>query len=32
MFGFVAIFCAVCAEVIAGDTIANYGLYQRTSI
>jgi glucose/galactose transporter len=27
IFGFVAIFCAIGAEVIAGDTIANYGLY-----
>lgn len=26
--GFLAIFCAVGAEVLAGDTIGNYGLYQ----
>lgn len=26
--GFIAIFCAVGAEVLAGDTIGNYGLYQ----
>lgn len=27
LLGFVAIFCAVGLEVVAGDTIANYGLY-----
>jgi glucose/galactose transporter len=28
ILGFVAIFCSVAAEVIAGDTIGNYGLFQ----
>jgi len=32
MFGFIAIFCTVGLEVIAGDTIANYGLYQGLSL
>lgn len=27
LLGFIAIFCAVGLEVVAGDTIANYGLY-----
>lgn len=28
ILGFIAIFCTVGLEVVAGDTIANYGLYQ----
>ncbi|GGG99664.1 glucose/galactose MFS transporter [Parapedobacter pyrenivorans] len=30
--GFMAIFCSVGAEVVAGDTIGNYGLYHGLSI
>lgn len=29
--GFAAIFCCVGAEVVAGDTIANYGIFQQIS-
>ena len=31
VMGFIAIFCAVGVEVIAGDTIGNYGLYHELS-
>ncbi|WP_018626329.1 sugar MFS transporter [Niabella aurantiaca] len=32
VFGFIAVFCTMGLEVIAGDTIANYGLYQGLSL
>lgn len=32
LLGFTAIFCAVGAEVLAGDTIGNYGLYHGLSL
>jgi fucose permease len=32
LLGFIAIFCTVGVEVIAGDTIGNYGLYHNVSL
>jgi len=32
LLGFIAVFCTVGLEVLAGDTIGNYGLYHRLSL